>query len=242
MANFDKVLFIVLPYVALTVLVAGSIYRYRARPFTFSSISSQFLEGRVLFWGSVPFHWGILAVFAGHLLAFLCPSAILAWNSVPLRLILLEVTGLALGLSVLFGLGVLFARRMLNPRIRIVTSPMDIVISLLLLAQVVLGCWIAVGYRWGSNWFASSLTPYLWSIFSFQPDIAAVSAMPLVVKLHIVGAFVIFALVPFSRLAHFLVAPLHYLGRPYQRVVWYWDRRSVRDPRSSWTANRPHNT
>lgn len=242
MANFDKVLFIVFPYVALTVLVVGSIYRYRARPFTFSSISSQFLEGRTLFWGSVPFHWGILTVFAGHLLAFLCPSAILAWNSVPLRLILLEVTGLALGLSVLFGLCVLFARRILNPRIRVVTSPMDIAISLLLLAQVVLGCWIAVGYRWGSNWFASSLTPYLWSIFSLQPNIEAVTPMPIVVKLHIVGAFLIFALIPFSRLAHFLVAPLHYLVRPYQKVVWYWDRRAVRDPRSAWSTNRPRNT
>ena len=35
-------------------------------------------------------------------------------------------------------------------------------------------------------------------------------------------------MVPFTRLVHFLVAPFHYIERPYQRVIWNWDRRRVR--------------
>ncbi|MBW2404584.1 MAG: respiratory nitrate reductase subunit gamma [Deltaproteobacteria bacterium] len=75
------------PYVAGIVFLVGVTYRYRQTGFTVSSLSSQFLEGDKLFWGAVPFHLGLMVVFFGHLLAFLLPSATLAWNSVPVRLI-----------------------------------------------------------------------------------------------------------------------------------------------------------
>jgi len=80
-------LFIILPYIAIAVFFVGVIYRYRVTPFKYSSLSSQFLEGNKLFWGSVPFHFGMLVVFLGHLIAFLCPRHLLAWNSDPVRLI-----------------------------------------------------------------------------------------------------------------------------------------------------------
>ena len=60
-------------------------------------------------------------------------------------------------------------RRFTNPRIRAVTTRMDVALELLLLAQVVLGCWIALGFRWGSSWFAADLTPYLWSLVDAHP-------------------------------------------------------------------------
>jgi len=46
---------------------------------------------------------------------------------------------------------------------------------------------------------------------------------------------------PFTRLVHFLVAPLHYIGRPYQRVIWNWDRKKIRDPETRWSPTRPKN-
>ena len=118
---------------------------------------------------------------------------------------------------------------------------MDLVVEILLLAQVVLGLWIAFGYRWGSSWFAADLTPYLWSIFKLNPEIGAVSAMPWVIKLHIVGAFLLVLIIPFSRLVHFLVAPLHYIWRPYQVVIWNWNRKKVRHPQTVWTQTQPKN-
>lgn len=241
LSSLDNFLFIGLPYIALAVFLVGSIYRYRSSGFKVSSLSSQFLEGRQLFWGTVPFHWGMLVLFFGHLTAFLFPAATLAWNGHPVRLIIIEVSAFIFGITALIGLVGLFSRRLSNERLKMVTTKMDVGIELLLLLQVVTGLWIAYNFRWGSSWFASVLTPYLRSIFILQPDIAAVSAMPWTVKLHIVGAYVIVGMIPFSRLVHFLVPPLHYLWRPYQRVVWYWSKKAVRNPETPWSLQRPRN-
>ncbi len=237
----NNILFVVFPYVAIVVFVIGLAYRYTRRSFTISSLSSQFLEGRELFWGSVPFHIGLLVLFFGHLVAFLLPQAMLAWNQVPVRLLVLEVSGLVFGITVLFGLVALMYRRFTNARVRAVTTRMDIFIELLLLAQVVLGVWVALGFRWGSTWFATDLSPYLWSIVLLAPETAAVYAMPWIVKLHVVGAFVILFAIPFTRLAHVIVAPLHYIVRPYQQVIWDWNRKTIRDPGTPWTPVRPRN-
>ncbi len=234
-------LFIGFPYAAILVFVIGLTLRYRRRGFTISSLSSQFLEGRKLFWGTVPFHVGLLVVFTGHLLAFLLPSFILGWNADPLRLIILEVSAFIFGLSVLVGLLALMARRLTNARVRAVTTPMDVVIEVILLAQIVLGCWVALGYRWGASWFAADLSPYLWSLFTLTPETEAVNALPVVIKLHIFGAFLFLFMVPFTRLAHIFVAPLHYLLRPYQQVIWNWDRKAIRDPATPWSPTRPKN-
>ncbi|KAB2965853.1 MAG: respiratory nitrate reductase subunit gamma [Thermoanaerobaculia bacterium] len=241
MNALNTFLFVGLPYVAFFVFVVGLVYRRKQKGFALSSLSSQFLEGRALFWGSVPFHVGLLIVFFGHLSAFLFPRATLAWNSQPVRLIILEVTAFLFGVTVLVGLIALMIRRFTNARVRAVTSRMDIVIEFVILAQVVLGCWIALGYRWGASWFAADLSPYLWSVFKLSPETEAVFAMPWVIKLHIVGAFLIILLVPFTRLAHFIVAPLDYLVRPYQQVIWNWNRKTIRDPATVWTHKRPTN-
>ncbi len=234
-------LFVGLPYMAFIVCTVGIVYRYRRKGFTVSSLSSQFLEGKELFWGSVPFHIGILVVFFGHLTTFLVPRATLAWNSIPVRLLILEVTAFTFGLTVLIGLAALMYRRFTTPRVRAVTTGMDIVLEGLLLAQVVFGLWIALGYRWGASWFASDLSPYLWSLVKLSPETTAVFALPWVIKAHIVGAFTIVLIIPFTRLIHFFVAPLNYIARPYQQVIWNWDRRAIRDPGTAWSPTQPRN-
>src|SRR3990170_5180471 len=103
MTALNTLLFVAFPYVAIIVFVVGVAYRYRQKGFTVSSLSSQFLEGRSLFWGSVPFHIGVLVVFFGHLIAFLLPQATLAWNRIPMRLIVLEMTAFAFGVTILIG-------------------------------------------------------------------------------------------------------------------------------------------
>lgn len=242
MNALNTFLFVAFPYVAITVFVVGVVYRYKRKGFTVSALSSQFLERRQLFWGTVPFHIGLLVVFFGHLIAFLLPRVNLAWNAIPIRLLILEVTALVFGLTVLVGLVSLMFRRLTNPRIRAVTTKMDVAIELLLLAQVVLGCWIALGFRWGASWFPAALSPYLWSLVKLSPETGAVFTLPWVIKLHIVGAFAIVFMVPFTRLVHFIVAPLHYIVRPYQQVIWNWDRKTIRDPRTPWSKTRPHGT
>ena len=189
MGSLDTILFVALPYVTIVVFLVGTIRRYTNSGFSITSLSAQFLEAQTGFWGTVPFHIGILTLFLGHLAIFLFPDLILLWNSDPIRLIVHEGIAFTFGLVVLIALTVLLFRRWTKPRLRAVTSRMDIVVEVVLWAQVLLGCWTAVGYRWGSSWFAADLTPYLWSIIQFNPDINAISAMPWVVKMHVVGAF-----------------------------------------------------
>ena len=241
MNALNNFLFIAFPYIAIGIFLVGVIYRYTSSGFKVSALSSQFLEGKQGFWGVVPFHFGILILLLGHLFVFLFPDLVLAFNSNPVRLITHEGIAFTFGISVLAGLVLLMWRRATNPKVQAVTSKMDVVIELILLSQIILGCWIALGYRWGSSWFAADLSPYLWSIFKLNPDISAIGSLPVVIKLHIVGAFTILLLIPFSRLMHFLVAPFHYLFRPYQVVMWYWDKKAIRDTRTAWETHPPRN-
>lgn len=229
----NYLLFVALPYAALAVFLIGSIYRYKMKGFQVSSLSSQFLEGRTLFWGSQPFHWGMFFLFFGHLIAFLFPSSVIAWNGQPVRLLILEISGFAFGLSALTGLFVLIYRRMTNKRVKIVTTKMDVVVYIVLLTQIISGLWVAYFNRWGSSWFAAYLTPYLRSIFVFDPQIDAISTVnSLSIKIHVISAFTIIGIIPFTRFIHFLVYPIDYLWRSYQQVVWNWDRKKIRTSRN----------
>ncbi len=216
----DFLLFVAFPYVAIFLATVVSLYRFRSSRFSFSTLSSQFLEGRRLFWGAAPFHYGILFVLAGHLVAILLPGTVVWFNGVPLRLYALEVSGLALGLLALLGLAALIYRRAVTDRIRAVTSWMDIVLLVLLLTQLATGVYVAIALRWGSAWFVHTATPYLWSLAKLSPEPELVTVLPLAIKLHIVNAWALIAIVPFTRLVHFLIVPIGYLWRPYQVVIW----------------------
>lgn len=226
---FDNFFFIGLPYAAVTVFLIGSIFRYFRFGFKVSSLSTQFFEGRDLFYGSRPFHWGIIFLFFGHAAAFLFPRSIVLWGSVPLRLIIIEVVAFGFALSALFGLIILIQRRFKNTRILAVTTKMDVFVYIILLTQICSGIWVAYFSRWGSLWFASVLTPYLKSIFILNPDVAAVAAMPLSIKIHIISAFILIGMIPFTRFMHFLVYPFSYLWRSSQYVIWNWDRKKIRN-------------
>lgn len=212
--------FVLLPYIAIISLIAGSIYRYRFHGFQVSSLSSQLLENSLLFFGSRPFHWGIITLFFGHLVAFLIPSTVLAWNEEPVRLYILEISAFAFGLMSLFGLTFLIIRRIQNKRIRMVTTRMDIFVYVILSLMIITGLYTAFFLRWGSSWFALVLTPYLRSVLSFQPETTAVIALPLMIRLHIISAFVLIGMIPYTRFIHFLVYPFSYLWREYQLVIW----------------------
>ena len=70
----DTILFVAFPYVAVVLAIWGGVHRYRHDRFSYSTLSSQLLENRSLFWGSVPWHYGIVIVLLAHLLGFLVPG------------------------------------------------------------------------------------------------------------------------------------------------------------------------
>jgi nitrate reductase gamma subunit len=225
MNYFNEIFFKVFPYVSIIIFILFSLKRYFGEPFSYSSLSSQFLENKLHFWALVPFHFGIIFILFGHLFAFLLPDYILAWNSNISRLYLLEVSAFIGGLFTLIGLVNIFIRRLTNSKAAIVTSKMDWIVLTLILIQVITGLLTAVLHSWGSSWFATSASPYIWSIFSFTPQIDYVTSMPFNVKFHIIGTFVILMLFPFTRLVHILVVPNPYLWRRPQMVRWNWNKR-----------------
>lgn len=218
MNNF---LFIAFPYIALTLAIGVSIYRRVRRPYTYSSLSSEVLEKRKLFWGSVPFHYGLTIILLVHLFAGLFPGP-MAWIlGGAIRRFVLEMTGMALGLYTFFGLVVLIVRR-LAPKslVQAATTYMDGLILFVLLIQIGSGIAIAIFDRWGGLWYLHTAVPWFWSLASFRPDLSTVVPLPAFVKVHFFVGFLLILLFPFSRLVHLVMLPLEYLWRPYQVVIW----------------------
>jgi nitrate reductase gamma subunit len=216
---FDVFLFAVWPYLAIVVAVIGGVYRYRTNRFSYSTLSSQLLENRRLFWGSVPWHYGIVVVLLAHLMGFLVPGMWASLTSNATTLYTVELIGFSFGLLALIGLVVLTVRRFTTERILSVTSPMDAALLVALLVQVGLGVWVSLGYRWGADWFIDTAVPWLISLVSLNPQTHYISALPLPVRAHMVMGFVVIALFPFSRLVHLIMFPFWYLWRPYQLQI-----------------------
>jgi nitrate reductase gamma subunit len=232
---FDTVLFVVFPYVAVIIAIVMGIYRYRSSRFSYSSFSSQFLENRQLFWGSVPWHYGIILILTAHVLAFLFPTLWGDLLSDRIRLYVLEITGLALALMTVVGITLLVVRRLRSPRVFAVTSRADWLLLAVLLTQVALGLWIALVYRWGSGWYLHTAVPWLQSLVVLNPQIQFVTALPAMVQLHLLGGFLVILLFPFTRLVHVVTYPITYLWRPLQVVIW-----NRREPQKSGDmARRP---
>lgn len=223
---WDNIIYGQLPYLLITISIVGTIYRYQTQRFTWSSQSTQFLENKSLFYGSFPWHYGVVLILCMHIIAIFIPGTVLAWNSVPIRLYIMELSGLSLGILAFFGLLVFIYRRLTDARVKSMTSTWDVIVLIVLLIQIITGLANAIMYRWGSNWYAATAVPWIWSIITLQPNVEFVKNLPLLTKVHILNAMLFIVLIPFTRLVHILafIGPLKYITRPYQVVRWYKER------------------
>jgi nitrate reductase gamma subunit len=184
-------------------------------------VSSQLLETRLLFWGSVPWHYAIILILLAHLVVALAPGPARAILGNPAARTVLELAGMALAVFAVFGILILIVRRI--PRRGLAgasTSPMDWVLLAVLLLQASSGFAVALFDRWGSMWYLSTAVPWFWSIVTLRPDPSTVAMMPPLIQFHFVLGFIVILLFPFTRLVHLVTVPIGYLWRPYQLVVW----------------------
>lgn len=216
----DIMLFVVFPYVGLAIGIVGTIYRYLTNQYSFTSLSSQFLETDLQFWGSTLWHYGILPTTFIHLGGFFLPKLMFIMHSTPETLYLAELAGKVLGIMAWTGLAILIYRRLISSKLRAITTPIDWIVLFLLFAQVLFGLILAFAYRWGATWFLHTATPWMISLFSFQPAPQYVTALPLAHKVHFLSGFLLFALMPFSRLVHIATFPFSYMWRRFQLVIW----------------------
>ena len=220
-AFLDHLAFGIYPYVAIAVLLLGSLLRFEREQYSWRSGSSQLLRRKQLMVGSVLFHVGILFLLFGHTVGLLTPSAIYGLViTAPQKQLLAIVSGGAAGLLCFVGLTMLLHRRLLDPRIRATSSVADIAILVLLWVQLVLGLAtipFSLGHLDGS--VMVSLSHWAQGIFTFQSDAAShLDGVGFVFKAHILLGLTLFVAFPFSRLVHIWSAPVSYAFRPYQLV------------------------
>ena len=222
-SDMNQLLFAIVPYIALTIFFVGSLVRYDRDQYTWKADSSQLLESKQLRRGSIPFHLGILAIFAGHFVGLLTPTEVwhmLGVSASTKQLIAMAAGGL-FGVICFYGMCILIVRRLTNPRVRATSSAMDIGILLLLFLQLVVGLasiFVSAGHMDGEEML--KLMSWAQNILIFNPTTAAASIASVhwICKLHILLGMGIFVLFPFSRLVHIWSVPVKYLRRNYQVV------------------------
>ena len=220
---FNTLLFGIFPYIALTVLIVGSVIRYDREPYSWRANSSQLLRRKQLIWGSVLFHVGILIVFVGHFVGLLTPIWIFDALGVghTFKQVGAIIVGGVAGVLCLIGLVMLLHRRLTDSRIRKTSSFWDVGILILLLVQLLLGLgtiFVSLNHLDGHTMVL--FMNWAFGVVTFQPGIAEyILHAPPIFKLHIVLGLTIFLVFPFTRLVHMFSAPVRYLWRPGYQVV-----------------------
>jgi nitrate reductase gamma subunit len=214
----DVFLWVIIPYICLAIFVVGHYWRYRYDKFGWTTRSSQLYEDRLLRWGSPLFHFGILAVFLGHVMGLGVPKS---WTeavgiSEGMYHFMAVSIGALAGFGTLVGMAILIYRRRTVGPVFSATTVMDKVMYFFLALVILLGLWNTVASNILDHYdYRESVSVWFRGIFYFQPDAELMAGAPAGFQAHALVAFVLFALWPFTRLVHVFSAPLGYLTRPY---------------------------
>lgn len=215
--NGELALWVVVPYICLTIFVVGHVWRLRNGLMTWTTRSTQILERRLLRIGSPLFHLGLLAVIGGHVLGILVPKQLTETVGVTEHTyhLVSVAAGTSAGIAMSLGFAILLYRRTRIPRVRRTTTVVDRATYLLLGVIILTGMWatVAVNLLGGGYDYRESVGPWFRGLFSLGPEAELMSGAPLVYQLHVLSAMLLYALWPFSRLVHAWSAPVAYLRR-----------------------------
>ncbi len=217
MNYWNQFLWVIFPYLMISIFIVGHIYRYNTDQIGWTSKSSEFLEKKNLKWGSLLFHYGILLVFGGHVLGLLVPKSFLAQVGISNEAYHLSAVyfGGAAGLVTVIGLFLLLVRRYGNKRISVTGSLGDKLIAVLLFLVVGIGIYNTLIFNLSVGGFdyRSTISPWFRSLFIFAPNSKLMIEVPLVYQIHVILAFLIFGVWPFTRLVHVWSIPVAYIKR-----------------------------
>ncbi len=210
------------PYLAITVLVLGSILRFDKDQYSWRSQSSQFLRRRQMMLGSNLMHLGILVLFVGHLVGLLTPINVFdaAGISHAFKQKTALVVGGIAGIAAFAGTTLLLHRRLFDARIWRSSSWGDIAVLALIWLQLALG----IATYWTMRHLdGSEMVLFMgWAggLLTFDPSAAALIVdVALVYKLHIILGLTLFLITPFTRLVHIWSVPIWFLMRPGYQIV-----------------------
>ncbi|MFB6267647.1 MAG: respiratory nitrate reductase subunit gamma, partial [Halodesulfurarchaeum sp.] len=206
----DLVLYVGLPYVALALFVLVPIYRRMTRDidWDWTTRASGIFDNRGIGLASLLLHWGLLFVLAGHLVGFAG-----AWFAMPFLVDVFFWVGAVGGIAALVGSVMAVYRRLVNPRMRAMSTLEDYLVHVFLIAILSLALYesLVLGA------FGVSMTVGHWflSLFTLSPNVSSVAGAPLAVRVHIIVTMLFWAYFPFTKLVHLFSAPVGYLVRPY---------------------------
>lgn len=220
MTQFDYFLWVIVPYLSLTIFVVGHIHRYNTDQLGWSAKSSEFIQkDSLLRWGSILFHYGVIFVFFGHVAGVLIPKGFYDVIGVSEHMYHFGALwfGGAAGVAMVIGGALLTIRRLNSTRLKKNSSPIDLIVLLILGVVTVIGFTNTVGYTatGGTFDYRATIGPWFRGILTFRPYPELMVAAPLGFQLHILAAFVLFAIWPYTRLVHVWSLPLEYLSRKY---------------------------
>ena len=219
MTGRELFLWVIVPYVSIAVFVGGHVWRYRYDKFGWTTRSSQMYERRLLRWASPLFHFGILAALGGHVVGLLIPKSFTEAVGLPeVAYHAMSVTlGTIAGIGTVVGLALLVYRRRTVGPVFSATTRNDKFMYVFLATTILLGLLTTVLTNAGGHGhdYRETVSPYFRSIFYFQPKPELMTEAPLGFDLHVMSAWLLFAVWPFTRLVHVFSAPVGYLTRPY---------------------------
>lgn len=208
---------LIYPYIALVIMIVGTIYRFAFAKRSWGSKSSEILEKRWLRWGSLLFHWGMLFVIGGHVMGLLIPLSVYQFLHVSTEAyhFVADVFGGLAGLAATVGCGILLLRRVLNHRVRKNSTPSDFIALALLFVVIALGAGQTTIYNniVGPYEYRLTVGPWTRGLLLLHPNPSLMIHVPIVLQIHIVLTFALFAVSPFTRLVHVWSAPLRYPTR-----------------------------
>ena len=206
--------FTVFPYLCLTIFIVGHAYRYLIDRYSWNARSSEFLEKKSLFYGSVLFHWGILLTLVGHAGGLLIPQSVFDIVGIHSKahLSIAYWSGLVAGITAFLGSLLLLWRRINNSRIKAAGTVNDVITISGLLIVIGIGLYNVV---FGHYNVLYTVAPWIRGIVTFTPDPNLMLDVPISYKLHILSALALLGFSPFSRLVHIWSAPFSYAFRRY---------------------------
>lgn len=215
-------LFGIYPYIATSVFLLGSLFRYDRDQYTWKAGSSQMLSSKGMRVGSNLFHVGIILLFFGHLVGLLTPESVYHhFMTAGQKQVMAMVAGGIFGTLCFIGMVILIHRRLTNPRIRATTKFSDMFILLLLFVQLCLGLLTlpaSAQHLDGSSMIA--LANWAQHIVTFRSGAADfIIHEPIIFKLHIFLGLTMFLVFPFTRLVHIWSAPAKYVFRKGYQIV-----------------------
>jgi nitrate reductase gamma subunit len=233
----NTLLWVVVPYICLTIFVLGHLWRYRYDKFGWTTRSSQLYEARLLRLGSPLFHFGILIVLLGHVMGLGVPKSWTEAVGISEEVYHAMAVGLGAvsGVCTVVGMAILIYRRRVTGPVFSATTKMDKTMYLVLAIVILLGLAnTVIANMFGHYDYREGVSVWFRGLFRFDTHPDLMAEAPLGFQLHGLAALLLFALWPFTRLVHVFSAPLGYLTRPYIVYRSRDQRVGQHAPRRGW--------